>query len=215
MTIGILLAIALAALVGWLLGQSAHTSEPLASPTPTTSATLAPPSVTPTITPPPTTASAMGSASSTAGTTTAASSTAGSSTPTFCRGPFPTPLPPLDPGTGSAAGAEGDGCNTGIVPTTGAVTVPAGWTIVSSYTCSGSTGTNGMADTIAFTAHNPMTNTDLPPVIGSGPWGHGESGAAGDGSVAPAGSYVIRVSLVHPAVNNCLWQLSVHRGAAH
>jgi hypothetical protein len=124
------------------------------------------------------------------------------------------PLDPLGPGTGSDTGVGGTGCDEGTVPADGTpFSVPAGWGWSSSATCTGSAGADGMGDTLDFTAHNTDTNTDLAPVQNVGPWSYDvQSGAAGDGSTAPAGHYIIKVSRPHPTVNHCQWKIEVYRG---
>jgi hypothetical protein len=167
------------------------------------------------------TASATASATASPAATTAAATRLATAPPTAPPSCPPAglthPLDPLGPGTGSDTGVGATGCDEGTVPADGTpFLVPAGWGWSSSATCTGSAGADGMGDTLDFTAHNTDTNTDLAPVNNDGPWSYDvQSGAAGDGSSAPAGHYIIRVSRPNPSVNHCQWKIEVYRGLGH
>ena len=68
-----------------------------------------------------------------------------------------------------------------------------------------------MRDSIDFVAHNTGTGADLAPIVEAGPWGHGGSMAAGDGSTAPSGTYFISVKLPHPEANQCRWHVQAQQ----
>ena len=69
-----------------------------------------------------------------------------------------------------------------------------------------------MGDVLDITAHNTDTNTDLPPVTNDGTWSHGGSVANGNGGTAPAGHYILKVTLANPGANHCQWHIRVDNG---
>jgi hypothetical protein len=138
------------------------------------------------------------------------SSAPGRPTPTSLPcGPFSHPLDPLDDGPGGSpgtGGVEGHGCGPGQTPP---FTVASpGWTFSFAYTCTGSFGGDGMRDSLLITAHNTVSGVDLSPVHLIGPWAHGGS-VATEGGTAPAGHYLLRVTLAHPEANQCQWHLAI------
>jgi hypothetical protein len=133
-------------------------------------------------------------------------------------GPFPYPLQPPDPGfnslIGPPIGVETVGCGPGQVPADGTpFSVEAGWSASFAYSCNGTFGPTGNRDVIRLTAHNTVTGTDL----STQPF-YGIAGGGGFldlplSNPAPAGRYIIRVTLPYPDDNQCQWHLIVHRAA--
>jgi hypothetical protein len=134
-------------------------------------------------------------------------------------GPFPAALQPLDTGfntlIGPPIGVDVFGCGPGQVPADGTpFSVEAGWSASFAYSCNGVFGPTGNRDVIRLTAHDTVTGTDLP----SRPF-DGIAGAGGFldlplSNPAPAGRYIIRVTLPYPDDNQCQWHLIVHRAAS-
>lgn len=209
LTAGALLIALIAGTLGYLIGHNTTPSQPTAhaTPTPKPSSRITPLTTpTPKNTPTPT--------ATTTNTPTSAPTEAPTATSIPC-GPFDTTLPDLMDGTGPAIpGSEASGCGPGTVPTSGTpfLAPAAGWTIVASYTCSGDPGDMG-SPIIDFIAHNTDTSADMAADEQPGPWGQTESGVMTlSGADAPAGSYIITVSLVHPDINQCQWHVVAHRG---
>jgi len=131
-------------------------------------------------------------------------------------GPFPYPLEPLDTGfntlIGPPIGVEAFGCGPGQVPADGTpFSVEAGWSATLAYSCNGTFGSEGHAEVIQLTAHNMVTGTDLPAETFAGIAGSGGYLDLPLSHPAPAGRFVIRVTLPHPTDNQCQWHLIVHR----
>ena len=131
-------------------------------------------------------------------------------------GPFPYPLEPLDTGfntlIGPPIGVEAFGCGPGQVPADGTpFSVEAGWSATLAYSCNGTFGSEGRAEVIQLTAHNMVTGTDLPAETFAGIAGSGGYLDLPLSNPAPAGRFVIRVTLPHPTDNQCQWHLIVHR----
>ncbi len=193
----LLLVLGLGGLVLFRSPATSNTASVPASPT----ATASPPATaTPTATPVP------------SPTPTPAPTTA----PTAC-GPFDTPLHPLGgpPPGGHAIGVDVTSCSPGTAPASGAsFSVTAGWYYHFAATCNGTYGPDGMGETVRFTPHNTDTNTDLATMTqtAAGQFTYDDNSTTTH-DFAPAGHYVIRVTLVHPDVNTCQWHLIVYQGA--
>lgn len=187
--------------------RGSPSSTAIATPSPTPLVTSTPiPTPTPTDTPPPTPAPTP---------TPPPAPTPAPPTPAPKPACPSAPPPPLMPGTGSYTGVDASGCGAGTAPASGSFNVPSGWDIAYAYTCDGSTGASGMRPSITFTAHDTDTNTDLAGVTGQGPYGSAVSSGSGDNPVAPAGNYVIKVSLPYPTDNQCNWHFRIYRGAGN
>ena len=207
----ILAALAIAAIAGvggYFLGRNSTTATPAASPSLTAHATASA-SASLLSTPTPT-----ATATVTAAPTVAPTAVAPSCPPAG----LPRPLPAMDPGdNGTPTGVDETGCGNGTVPASNTpFTIGSGWVVATAESCNGDAGPGGMGTAIEFTAHNTATGADLPP-IQDPTWGSGASGADGSGSgtPAPAGTYVIHVTIVHPDVNQCQWHVAIYTGNAH
>jgi hypothetical protein len=126
---------------------------------------------------------------------------------------FPEPLP--SPFFGSSQApflvVEGSACGPGQVPANGKeFAVVSGWQVSFAYTCNGWFG-DGNRPVIALTAHNIATGADLPSLAQNGNALALGGISLGDGvAPAPAGRYVIRVTLLYPDDNQCKWYVGVY-----
>lgn len=126
---------------------------------------------------------------------------------------FPVPLP--SPYFGSSQApflvVERSACGPGQVPADGKpFAVVQGWQVSFAYTCNGWFG-DGNRDVIALTAHNIATGADLPSLTLNGnAVALGGISLGGGIAPAPAGRYVIRVTLLYPDDNQCNWYVGVY-----